>query len=286
MKKIKTFLCFAIVIMICLGAFSVNAAFNTHKNDVRLICDLAVQYVNSGSDEIFEQYISDGIDELISDGQFSSSKFVYLYNEDPDFIDVDENQLSKIVAVIAEIYVNGGEAELTQDDINKDVTPGYSSSAGNPDYEEDDAEVFMEIINKGKEVLNPVTKAPSEPSGNKKNDAMPPETNEETKDDNEGSGTSLGVVILVSIIVSSLVFAAGIYALRQVEAKKRPGGVLSGKSDEDEVYNLRLAVKSMQTSLQKADGNFKELDKLRIQVDEIDEKLDNITEYLRKNQQG
>ena len=38
----------------------------------------------------------------------------------------------------------------------------------------------------------------------------------------------------------------------------------------------------MQSSIQKADGNFKELDKLRIQVDEIDEKLEHVSDYLRK----
>ena len=103
---------------------------------------------------------------------------------------------------------------------------------------------------------------------------------EKKEKDNDG-GSSLGTVIFVAIIVSAIVFAAGTYALRQVESKKRPSDK-DVNIDEDDVYNLRLAVKSMQSSLQKADGNFRELDKLRIQVDEMDEKLENITDYLRK----
>lgn len=283
MKTMKSVLFLMIAFVMCMSAFSVNAAFASQKNDVKLLCDMAVQYVNSGSEEVFELYIADGIEDALADGQIESSKFRYLFDQDPMLEDVEENQLSKIVAVLKEVYVNGGDAVLTQDDINEDVTPGHSAEANNPDYQEDDAETFMNIINKNKEMLNPVSTGSGKGDGESKKDAMPPETNKDSEENKTSdAGVSVGIVILISIIVSAIVYAALAYALKQTSAKKRGRGILGEGGDDDEVYNLRLAVKSMQTSLQKADGNFKELDKLRVQVDEIDEKLEHITEYLRK----
>ena len=275
MKLFKTVLCSILVFMFCVS--TAYAAFDSQLEDVESICDIAVEYVNSGSSDVFTEYMSEGIEELFDDNDTHSDKFVYLFEQDPELTDKENNQLSKIVAVIGDIYVNGGTAKLTQSDINKNVIPDY----GVDDYENDDAEAFMEVINENAAKLN--LAETEEHESEDKNDAMPPEKNnknEKESDPKNSGGASVGVVIFIAIIVSAIVFFAGTYALRQIEAKKK--NEVSDSIDDDDVFNLRLAVKSMQTSLQKADGNFKELDKLRIQVDELDEKLEHVTEYLRK----
>ena len=257
------------------------ASFETQKNDVEMICDFAVEYVNSGSKDVFTEYMSEKIGEAVEDDDFESGKFIFLYEQDPERTNKEENQLSKMVAVIGDRYVNGGTAELSQSDIDKNVTPGYG--VGVNDYEDDDAEEFMEIIKEYETKLSSEPVSEQVPSEEKADEGMPPEKNEKAekkKDEKSSGGTSVGVVIFISILVSCIVFGAGTYALRQTDGKGRSEA--SGDVDSDDVFNLRLAVKSMQTSLQKADGNFKELDKLRIQVDELDEKIEQITEYLRK----
>ncbi len=280
MRISRLICCVFLVLALSVSAFSAFAAFDSQKDDIKSICDFAVEYVNSASTEVFTEFMSEKIEELFDDGDSHSDKFVYLFEQDPELLDKENNQLSKTVAVIGDIYVNGGTAKLTQSDINKNVIPGY----GVDDYESDDAKEFMEIINEYEAKLTPAAEEPAE-SG--EDDAMPPEKNKESDDKEKTSksgGASVGTVILVSILVSAIMFVAGTYALRQSEAKGRSEA--GNNIDDDDVFNLRLAVKSMQTSLQKADGNFKELDKLRIQVDEIDEKLEHITEYLRKLNKG
>lgn len=280
MKLLKKLLCFAIITVLCVSAFSVSAAFETQKNDVEMICDFAVEYVNSGSDEVFTEYMSEKIAKAIDDDDFESSKFIFLYEQDPELTDKTGNQLSKMIAVIGDIYVNGGNAKLVQSDIDMNVTPGYG--VGSNDYEDDDAEEFMEIINEYETKLSSTPVSEQTPVSDETEEGMPPEKNEKTEKEEKKSegGTSVGVVIFISVLVSCIVFVAGTYALRQVDGKghSEAGGDVEG----DDVFNLRLAVKSMQTSLQKADGNFKELDKLRLQVDELDDKIEQITDYLRK----
>lgn len=281
--KIKRIISMVLLSVFVLSSIEVcNAAYESQVNDVQAICDIAVEYVNSASKDDFKKYISTGIRDDIS---FESGKFEYLYEQDPDFQD-NKNQLTKIVTVIGDIYVNGGTAKLTQEDINQNVTPGYGPESGiGNDYEDDDADEFMLVINdtKSKLTKKPATTEDADKTSEK--DVLPEKNNSESDenseaDDSSNSGTSTGVVILISLIVSIIVFAAGTFALRQATAKTNEKAV--NNIDDDDIFNLRLAVKSMQSSIQKADGNFKELDKLRIQVDEIDEKIEHISEYLRK----
>ncbi len=282
--KIKKIISLVLLTVFVLSAVQVcNAAYETQVNDVQAICDIAVEYVNSESKDDFKQYMSNGIKDKVT---FESGKFEYLYEQDSDLSD-NKNQLTKIVSVIGDIYVNGGSSKIAQSDINQNVTPGYGADSGiGNDYEDDDAEKFMQVINdtKSKLTKKQTAAASSDKSADNKN--VLPEKNSSKKasdtasDNSSSSGTSVGGSILIALIISIIVFAAGTYALQQVAAKNKEKAVKN--IDDDDIFNLRLAVKSMQSSIQKADGNFKELDKLRIQVDEIDEKLEHISDYLRK----
>ena len=280
--KIKKIISLVLLTVLIFSAAQVcNAAYETQVNDVQAICDIAVEYVNSESKDDFKQYMSNGIKDKVT---FESGKFEHLYDQDSTFQD-NKNQLTKIVSIIGDIYVNGGNSKITQSDINQNVTPGYGGNSGiGNDYEDDDAEKFMQVINATKSKL---TKKMTASEGAKKSEDknVLPEKNSSKKEtdsssDNSSSGVSVGGSILIALIVSIIVFAAGTYALQQVAAKNKEKAVKN--IDDDDIFNLRLAVKSMQSSIQKADGNFKELDKLRIQVDEIDEKLEHISDYLRK----
>ena len=173
MKLFKTLFCTVLVFVLFVS--NAYAAFDSQLDDVESICDFAVEYVNSGSNEVFTDYMSKKIEDLFDDDSSHSDKFVYLFEQDPELTDKEENQLSKIVAVIGDIYVNGGNAELKQSDINKNVIPGY----GVDDYENDDAEEFMKVIKKNAAKLSP--SEPAETKDDKKNDAMPPEKNESNK---------------------------------------------------------------------------------------------------------
>ncbi len=285
MKNLKFVLCLSLAVMLCLSSvMGVFAAYDSQISDVEDICDLAIDYVNEGNKEKFLTYMASELETMFGEnGADRSGKFVFLYSEDPSLSDED-NQLTKLVMVLDSLYVKGKDMELKQSDINKNVTPGYPETTGVDDYEADDAEAFMEIINDGLSRINTVKADEKDtPEKNEKDNAMPPEKNEEKKkeeDNKSEGGASVGVVIFISILVSAIVFAAGVYATKQLDAKKREDA--GNDVDNDDIFNLRLAVKSMQSSLQKADGNFKELDKLRIQVDEMDEKLESIAEYLRR----
>lgn len=283
--KIKKIISLVLLTVFVLSAAQVcNAAYETQVNDVQAICDIAVEYVNSGSKDDFKQYMSNGIKDKVT---FESGKFEYLYEQNSDFSD-NKNQLTKMISVIGDIYVNGGNSKITQSDINQNVTPGYGADSGiGNDYQDDDAEKFMQVINDTKSKLTKKNTA-SSASDKKASDSKDvlPEKNSSKKasdtasDNSSSSGMSVGGSILIALIISIIVFAAGTYALQQVAAKNKEKAVKN--IDDDDIFNLRLAVKSMQSSIQKADGNFKELDKLRIQVDEIDEKLEHISDYLRK----
>lgn len=266
--------------VMAISSFSVcHGAYETQLDDVKAICDVAVEYVNSGSKDDFKEYMSNGIKDDVS---FESGKFEFLYNEDPEFAD-NKNQLTKMVSIIGDIYVNGGNSKITQSDINENVTPGYGADGLGNDFEDDDAEKFMEVINDNKTKLAEKKTAPEKTDKTEKENVLPEKNSSKSDEDEKSensSGVSVGGAILASLIVSIIVFVAGTYALQQVAAKNKEKAVKN--LDDDDIFNLRLAVKSMQSSIQKADGNFKELDKLRIQVDEIDEKLQHVSDYLRK----